>query len=78
MSSFFSDLSVFFKMNSDKKLPQTTVAFYGLEEFVGGEIGGSLYIITTKANFPYDKQGVLKIVLGISECVCYLYTIIFR
>ena len=44
-------------MNSDKKLPQTTAVFCGLEDFVGGEIGGSLGRITTKANFFYDKQG---------------------
>ena len=44
----------------------------------GGGIGGSLGIITTKANFRYDKQGVLKRVWSNSECVWCLYTILFK
>ena len=45
-------------MNSNRKLPQTTAVFYGLEEFVGGGGGGWVGRLTTKTNFPYDKQEV--------------------
>ena len=50
-------------MNSDIKTPSnycSVLWFRGICGGVGG-IGGSFGRVTSKANFTYDKQGILKL-----------------
>ena len=68
----------FFKWTLSKNSLKLLQCFVAYRNLWGGGIGGSLGRITTEANFPYDKQGVLKRVWGISECVWNLYTIVFK